>query len=79
MGDQHTPNWRSRFTLAYENRRDQAQAPQDYLRDANGRTIWGDGNNATRDAPVDGQAINVDNSLFGTPIARASRCSARGR
>ncbi len=65
VGDQHTPNWRSRFTLAYENRRDQTQDPLDYLRDANGNTIWGDGNNATRDALVDGQAINVDNSLFG--------------
>jgi iron complex outermembrane recepter protein len=66
IGIQHDANWKSRFTLAYENRRDQTQGAQNYLRDANGNTIWGDGNGATMDAAFNGQAFNVDNSLFGT-------------
>jgi iron complex outermembrane receptor protein len=65
IADQHTPEWSSRWTLAYENRHDQTFGAQNYLRDAQGRTIWGDGNNATNDAVFDGQAFNVDNSLFG--------------
>ncbi len=66
VGDQHTPNWNSRWTLAYENRRDQTQEPQNYLRDTDGNTVWGDGNSTTTDATFDGRAFNVDNSLFGT-------------
>ncbi len=66
VGVQHSDNWKSRFTLAYENRRDQTQGAQDYLRDANGNTIWGDGNSTTMDASINGQAFNVDPSLLGT-------------
>jgi iron complex outermembrane recepter protein len=66
LGVQHNAAWKSVFTLAYENRRDQTLGAQNYLRDASGNPIWGDGNNATPDAAFDGQAFNVDNSLFGT-------------
>jgi iron complex outermembrane receptor protein len=65
IADQHTPEWSSRWTLAYENRRDQTLGAQNYLRDAQGRTFWGDGNSGAKDAAFDGQAFNVDNSLFG--------------
>ena len=64
-GHQHSSDWSSRWTVAYENRHDQTRQPRNYLRDSNGETIWGDGNNATKDASFNGEAFNVRNDLFG--------------
>ena len=64
-GYAHSPDWRSRWTLAYENRHDQGRTPRNYLLDGDGLTVWGDGDNSTRDAVLDGDAFNVRNDLFG--------------
>ena len=73
VGIQHDANWKSRITVAYEDRRDQTEGSQNYLRDTGGNIIWGDGNSSTLDAAFNGQAFNVDNSLFGgTDRSRAS-------
>jgi iron complex outermembrane receptor protein len=64
-GYELSPDWNTRVTLAYESRDDRVDSPVNYLRDTNGRTIWGDGNNRTNDAQLDGRAFNVNNALFG--------------
>ena len=74
LGHDHTENWRSRWTVAYENRSDRNRHAVNYLRDGSGGTIWGDGDNATKDAVFDGAAFNVDNSFFG--VSNRTRESA---
>ncbi|MGE3277075.1 MAG: TonB-dependent receptor [Vicinamibacterales bacterium] len=73
LAHQHSDNWSSRWTVAYEDRRDRNVQAQDYVRDAGGQVIWGDGNNATPDAAIDGVAFNVQNAFFG--VSDRSRAS----
>ena len=65
IAHEHTPTWNSRWTMAYEDRRDQNQGAVNYLETADGRPLWGDGNNSTKDAISNGQAFNVRNDFFG--------------
>jgi iron complex outermembrane receptor protein len=65
VGHDHTSDWNSRWTLAYENRTDENQHARNYVRDGSGRVIWGDGNNSTKDAVFGGQAFSVRNDFFG--------------
>lgn len=62
---QHSSTWTSRWTIAYEDRRDRNEAASSYLRDADGQIIWGDADDSTKDAAVGGRAFNVNNSFFG--------------
>lgn len=52
------------FTLAYEDR-DGDTTPNNYLSDAAGNPVWGDGNRTTNDASFNGEAFNVRSSRFG--------------
>jgi iron complex outermembrane receptor protein len=65
IGHQHSATWQSRWTVAYEDRNDRNQQAANYLRDASGAIVWGDGNNNTKDAAIGGRAFNVDNAFFG--------------
>ncbi len=52
------------FTIAYEDR-ERETTPNNYLRDAAGNVIWGDGSNRSVDASFNGQAFNVRSDRFG--------------
>ena len=53
-----------RGMVGYVNRGLETDSPNNYLRDAAGNKIWGDGNNSTNDAQFNGSAFNVRTNRF---------------
>ena len=65
VGFEVSPLWTTRVSLAFEKRIGEDLRPANYLTDAGGRPVWGDGDSATNDASFDGVSFNVDNAQFG--------------
>ena len=63
---QHAAQWSQTWIAAYEDRDWKGgRFANNYIRDDAGQTIWGDGNNRTKDAAYSNNAFNVRNDLFG--------------
>ncbi len=64
LGYDFTSDLLAIFTLAYEDRNGDT-TPNNYLTDAAGNPVWGDGDKTTNDASFNGEAFNVQSSRFG--------------
>jgi len=64
-GYEFSPRLFTQVTVAYEDRSGERTEPGNYLRDDQGKPIWGDGNDSTHDAVFNGESFNIRNALFG--------------
>ena len=77
-GHQHTPNWESRWTVAYENREDQGRNARNYLRDDAGQVIWGTATTARPTRCSTARPSTCETTSSAIASASGNRCSPLG-